>query len=234
MNFPSQTAIKASAIAMFASAKSRALSTWRSGRLATAARMALPTVNAGASKWNKAVSVCSGVRTALSALQETVISVAKKMPEFKADPAAGSFKSWLLTLTRWRIIDQMRRRKAAQASNGFAETVQAGAGGTPALPCDDSTRTSTVDRLPNPAGQELDAIWNKEWENNLLVSAAERVKRLVDPEQFQLFDFHVLKQWPAKKVARKLGVNLGQVYFAKYKISKLMKREIRKLERQMT
>ena len=33
-------------------------------------------------------------------VQETVISVANKMPEFKADPAAGSFKSWLLTLTR--------------------------------------------------------------------------------------------------------------------------------------
>ena len=33
-------------------------------------------------------------------VQETVLSVAKKMPEFKCDPAAGSFKSWLLTLTR--------------------------------------------------------------------------------------------------------------------------------------
>src|SRR2546430_12075049 len=44
-------------------------------------------------------------------VQETVISVAKKMPEFKADPVAGSFKSWLLTLTRWRITDQLRRRK---------------------------------------------------------------------------------------------------------------------------
>ena len=43
-------------------------------------------------------------------VQETVISVAKKMPEFKADPAVGSFKSWLLTLTRWRITDQMRKR----------------------------------------------------------------------------------------------------------------------------
>src|SRR5881628_645151 len=50
-------------------------------------------------------------------VQETVISVAKKMPEFKADPAAGSFKSWLLTLTRWRIIDQVRKRQAKPAPN---------------------------------------------------------------------------------------------------------------------
>src|SRR5213594_693867 len=96
-----------------------------------------------------------------------------------------------------------------------------------------TARRRLVDRIPDP-GLDLEAVWNEEWENNLLVAAGERVKRQVDPEQYQLFDFHVLKQWPAKKVARKLGVNLGQVYFAKYKISKLMKKEIRKLERQMT
>ena len=99
---------------------------------------------------------------------------------------------------------------------------------------DDTARTSTVDRIADPASVNLDAVWNDEWEKNLLEAAAERVKRQVDPEQYQLFDFHVLKQWPAKKVARKLGVNLGKVYFAKYKVSKLMKREIKKLETKMT
>jgi RNA polymerase sigma-70 factor (ECF subfamily) len=169
-------------------------------------------------------------------VQETVIFVAKKMPEFKADPVAGSFKSWLLTLTRWRIIDQARKRQAKPGLNpdGGQEFPPNAQTGIPALQHgDDSARTSTVDRIPDPA-LDLEAVWNEEWENNLLVAAAERVKRQVDPEQFQLFDFHVLKQWPAKKVARKLGVNLSQVYFAKYKISKLMKKEIKKLEAQMT
>src|SRR5688572_15927585 len=36
-------------------------------------------------------------------VQETVISVAKKMPEFRYDPAKGSFKSWLLIITHRRI-----------------------------------------------------------------------------------------------------------------------------------
>jgi len=169
-------------------------------------------------------------------VQETVISVAKKMPEFKADPAAGSFKSWMLTLTRWRIVDQARKRQAKPAPNPDGEqdcppNPQTAMSGL--QHGDDSARTSTVDRIPDP-GLDLEAVWNEEWENNLLAAAAERVKRQVDPEQYQLFDFHVLKQWPAQKVARKLGVNLGQVYFAKYKISKLMKKEIKKLEAQMT
>src|SRR5256712_5984717 len=43
-------------------------------------------------------------------VQETVIAVAKKMHAFKYDPAVGSFKSWLLHITRCRIADQLRRR----------------------------------------------------------------------------------------------------------------------------
>src|SRR6267142_3978422 len=43
-------------------------------------------------------------------VQETMVSVAKHMPTFKYDPAIGSFKAWLLNLTRWRIADQLRKR----------------------------------------------------------------------------------------------------------------------------
>src|SRR5437773_7819843 len=44
-------------------------------------------------------------------VQETMISVAKQMPRFKYDPALGSFKGWLLQITRRRIADQMRKRR---------------------------------------------------------------------------------------------------------------------------
>src|SRR6266478_2434159 len=47
------------------------------------------------------------------AVQETLISVAKKMPGFKYDPTVDSFKGWLLTVTRWRILDQLERRKGS-------------------------------------------------------------------------------------------------------------------------
>jgi RNA polymerase sigma-70 factor (ECF subfamily) len=47
---------------------------------------------------------------AQEAVQETVISVAKKMPEFNYDPQAGSFKGFLLQTTGWRITDQFRKR----------------------------------------------------------------------------------------------------------------------------
>src|SRR4051812_31650093 len=43
-------------------------------------------------------------------VQETMSAVAKHMPSFKYNPALGSFKSWLLNMTRWRITDQWRKR----------------------------------------------------------------------------------------------------------------------------
>src|SRR5947207_12829164 len=43
-------------------------------------------------------------------VQETVITVARKVPEFKYDPTIGSFKGWLLTLTHSRIQDQIRKQ----------------------------------------------------------------------------------------------------------------------------
>ena len=43
------------------------------------------------------------------AVQETIISVAQQMPGFKYDPALGSFKSWLMQITRRRVADQLRK-----------------------------------------------------------------------------------------------------------------------------
>ncbi len=48
-------------------------------------------------------------------VQETVITVAKKIDKLKYDPAIGSFKGWLLQITRWRIVDQFRKREPGNA-----------------------------------------------------------------------------------------------------------------------
>src|SRR2546423_14882815 len=81
-------------------------------------------------------------------VQETVITVAKKIDKLKYDPAVGSFKGWLLQITRWRIADQFRKRDRGQASRRYS---------------DDDRQTATIDRLPDPNVVDLDALWEKEW-----------------------------------------------------------------------
>jgi RNA polymerase sigma factor (sigma-70 family) len=145
-------------------------------------------------------------------VQETVISVMKSLRTFRYDPQKGSFKSWLLQLTRWRILDQLNKRDTHLAGRTrSAET---------------STRTATVERLPDPAGSALEAAWDREWEANLLRAAIERVKQKVDPKQYQIFELQVFKNWPVAKVARSLGINTGRVYLTKHRIAKLVKKEI--------
>jgi len=149
-------------------------------------------------------------------VQETVLSVAKKMGEFKTDPSFGSFKSWLLHTAQWRISDQFRKRKSGADRGGGRR--------------EKNTGTSTIERIPDPAGLDLDAIWDAEWEKHLFEAAIERVKTQVKPKHYQIFDLYVIKQWPVEKVARTLEINVGQIYLAKHRVSALIRREVKKLE----
>jgi len=150
-------------------------------------------------------------------VQETILSVVKKVNEFKYDPALGSFKGWLLTLTRWRIADQVRKRaRHEQVEHAHAS--------------EDTERTSMVESVPDPHGEKLMAIWDEEWTKNLMDAAIERVKRKVGARQYQLFDLYVIKGWTVGDVSKTLGVSADQVYQAKSRISPLIREEYKILE----
>ena len=152
-------------------------------------------------------------------VQETVITVARNLEQFKTDPAHGSFKGWLLHTTRWRIADQFRKRTPGVV-------VSAGRS-------DETTRTSTAERVPDPTGFGLDAVWDQEWEKNLLAVATENVKNRVSPEEYQMFDLCVLRECQVKEVAARLGVKVWKVYLAQKNVAALLKKEFKKLEARM-
>jgi RNA polymerase sigma-70 factor (ECF subfamily) len=95
----------------------------------------------------------------------------------------------------------------------------------------DDRLTSTIERVPDSRIVDLDALWETEWKENLFEAAVVRVKKRVEPKQFQIFDCYVRKEWPAQKVAERLGVNVGQVYLARHRVSALLKKEVKALER---
>ena len=148
-------------------------------------------------------------------VQDTVITVAKKIEDFKYDPAVDSFKGWLLYLTRKRVALHYRKRERDR--------------GGPARDSDGGVPFE-IERLPDPAGTDFETIWNEEWERNLADAALARVKQQVNPKQFQIFNFYVLKQWSVKEVAKTLGVTVAQIYLAKHRISALVKKEIKHLQ----
>jgi RNA polymerase sigma-70 factor (ECF subfamily) len=165
------------------------------------------------------VAIKSGLteQEAQEVVQETVITVARRIPEFEYNPKRCSFKTWLLNLTRWRIVDQIRKRKPDGLQNHS----------------DQSTRTAFVERVPDPSGFDLDNVWNQEWEQYVMETAIAKVKRKVKPEQYQMFDLCTFKEWPVKKTARELGVSLGTVYLARHRVAALIRKEIKQIERNM-
>ena len=87
-----------------------------------------------------------------------------------------------------------------------------------------------MERLPDPASLDLDAAWDQAWDQQLLERAMAVVRAKVKPLSYQMFELKALKQWPANKVARRLGVTMGKVYYAEYTIRRLISKEVRKLE----
>ncbi|MHC1763146.1 MAG: RNA polymerase sigma factor [Verrucomicrobiia bacterium] len=148
-------------------------------------------------------------------VQETVITVARNLPGFEYDPARCSFKTWLFNLTLWRIQDQLRKRRPQNISMHRKP--------------DDTGRTGTVERLPGPEGDRLSALWDEEWKMDLFERALTRVKERVDEKQFQVFDLYAIQKWPARKVARSLGISLASVYVNKHRLSRLLRMEVQRL-----
>lgn len=163
------------------------------------------------------VALKAGLRTieAEEVVQETVISVSKSLPHFRYDPKNCSFKTWLQTLTRKRIADQFRKRKP----NFQAEAA------SPNQPAEE------FEQIPDPAGAELEIVWDEEWRRHLILTALERIKGRSNLRDHQMFYLHAIKEQSVAQVAAALGVPVARVYLAKHRISRALKKEIKSLQK---
>jgi RNA polymerase sigma-70 factor (ECF subfamily) len=168
---------------------------------------------------------CAAVKAGLSdqeaedVVQETVIGVARKMETFRYEPETCSFKGWLMHITRRRIIDHLRRRQTQPRT---------------CAPVPAPTGTSELGmQIPDTAAERAFAgMWNEEWEKNLVDAAMERVKRQVQPQHYQIFYLHSIKNMPARDIGELLGVSPAKVYVVRHRVGRMVKREVGRLSQQ--
>jgi RNA polymerase sigma factor (sigma-70 family) len=153
-------------------------------------------------------------------VQETVIAVARKMPGFHYDSARGSFKSWLRLITHRRIQDHLRRLYRS-------------------LPIAEESSVEPAGRLENLPGDSpspdaaMEVAWEQEWRENIFRAALARVRQRVNPKHFQVFDGCVLQGLRSGEVARMLGMNAAQVYLARHRVARAVKRAASEIEEEL-
>lgn len=143
-------------------------------------------------------------------VQDTIVSVAKEMPEFRYDPERGSFKGWLHQIVRRRVVDHLRRRPREQPQEIL----------------------DVPGRQEADSGNDWESLWNSEWAQHLTTRAIERVKTQVSARQFQIFSLAVLQDQPGAVVCRTLGVDPAMVYLARHRVGRLFRREVERLRRE--
>ena len=148
-------------------------------------------------------------------VQETFIVVSRHMPQFHYDPSIGSFKNWLLQITRSRIYDALRRTRSKQKDGYTSREVE--------------LSSTVIESCPAADGATLEEMWEEEWRKHWIEKALERMKRTADLRQFQMFYLHVIKNVSARDIARGFNAKLPEVYFAKYKLSAHFKREFNRI-----
>jgi RNA polymerase sigma-70 factor (ECF subfamily) len=151
-------------------------------------------------------------------VQETVISVSRKMPDYKYDPKICTFKGWLMHVTNWRVIDQLRKRDHRLVK--LSRSTGTG-------------KDSGLANIPDPLGPEVETLWRQEWEKNIIDVAMERVKRKANPQHYQIFYLYTVKSYSAERIAEMLSISRTQIYLAKHRIGALVKKEVKQLESKM-
>jgi len=150
--------------------------------------------------------------------QEVFKRVAETIHQFESDPQRGTFRGWLMTLTRWRIADKR---------------VQRSTDGPPSAspPGETNTGTRTIERVPAPEVNETE--WENEWQQHLLDMACERLARRVKERHFQVFELYVRRRWPVLEVTRALGTNPASVYLIGSRLTRQLKTEVARLREQL-
>ena len=150
--------------------------------------------------------------------QDVFARVASTIGTFESDPKRGSFRGWLMNLTRWRITDKFRERPKAVASHSRRNS-------------DDPDRTSTIDRIPDDLGHGAD--WDADWQETVLAAAMERVAKSTKPKHFQVLDLYRRQNWSVLRISSELKMNAASVYTIKRRLTAQLKEEVDRLRTQI-
>lgn len=142
---------------------------------------------------------------AADVLQDVFHAVARNLGQFRPDPAGGSFRGWLWTITRNKVRDHYRARDAEPVGG-----------------------TDMQHRL-----QEVPEVEPASWSESGECSRATLVNRATqlicddfEPRTWQAFWRLAVENHPARDIAADLGMTVDAVYQAKARVLRRLREEL--------
>ena len=140
-----------------------------------------------------------GHEDASEVVQECMAILVRRGPDLDFEQEPDRFKAWLRRVAANRINDMFKRRRP-----------------THALPEDiDLTET----RQPS-----ADKAWDEQWKRKHLRSFLKRILARVSASTRHAFQLYVVSGWPVDEVAETLNISTDQVYAARSRITRDLRR----------
>jgi RNA polymerase sigma-70 factor (ECF subfamily) len=131
--------------------------------------------------------------------------ITRKIGGFDYDKERGGFKNWLYRIANGKVIDLLRKHREKIAD------------------------TRDLQALADP-GPAPDEAWEQHWKNQHLKYCVEQVRGSVSERNYQAFHLLLFDDCPVEEVCARLGMNANQVYKAKSRVLKRVRKILSELD----
>lgn len=150
-------------------------------------------------------------------LQETMLVLMRRLPEFDYDAARGKFRNWLLTIVANKAREALRRSHADR--HVAMDNTQSG------------SRIALSEKLASDLPAAADTL-EASWRQSLLEEALRRIQHdpQTKPETLAAFRAYVIENRPVSEVAAQFGLKENAVYQIKNRMLNRLREELTHLE----
>jgi len=144
-------------------------------------------------------------------MQEVLRSVSLASKRLEYDPARGSFRGWLFTVTRNKVFNFLESRSRRVLGSGDSRVQQ---------------------RLEQQADSDgaLSAEWEANYQRTMANQAMERVKGEFQAATWDAFIQTAVEGRTPAQVASRVGLSVGAVYVAKSRVIARLRQEIERMQ----
>ena len=142
--------------------------------------------------------------------QEVLRAVARAAHRLQYDPELGSFRNWLFTVARNKLRNFFASKGRHPQGSG------------------DTSNQNLLEQ--QPAAEQDDTQWDREYDRRLFEWAAEQVRGSFEQTTWQAFWSTAVDGQTPKEVAQSLGMSVGAVYIAKSRVLGRIKEQIQELQ----